>query len=277
MNIVTTDWKLLSSAAQIRHLEVEGYVVLPNALSPDALEQLRRESDRLPTQLSSYNNLQGSSTVQPQWHGDALGELIANPPVVAFLQRAMGEDLIFFNGSYRYYDPGAIGVVLHTDGYPYGASIGGYLWTAPVSIRIAYYLDDLTADNGPFRILPRSHICLHPQARAYVRYESHPEEVALPVQAGDAVLFGPRVFHGAHPHRGDRGQRRVLFYSYRPAWASPLQEVEEWDPDDLAKAPPSARPFLAPLNTKGWQWDLDHRPEDMLTEGPGANPSRWKD
>ena len=44
MNLVETDWRTLSVAAQIRHLEVEGYVVLPDALGPDALEELRRET-----------------------------------------------------------------------------------------------------------------------------------------------------------------------------------------------------------------------------------------
>lgn len=277
MNLVETDWRSLTPPEQIRHLEVEGYVVLPDALAPENLEQLRAESDQLPTQTSSYHDLQGSATGQPQWRGKALGELIANPPVIAFLERAIGEDIIFFHGSYRYYNPGAIGVVLHTDGYPYGASLSGYEWTSPVSVRVAYYLNDLTPDNGPFRLLPRSHICLHPEARAYIRYDSHPEEVALPVRAGDAVLFSPRVFHGAHPHRGAMGQRRVLLYSYRAAWASPIGEVDEWSPDDLAKAPASAQRFLAPLNTRGWQWNLEHRPENMLTSGPGANPSRWGD
>ena len=143
MNLVATDWRTLSAAAQIRHLEVEGYVVLPDALGRDALEELRRETRQLPTQTSTYHELQGSATVEPQWQGEAMGELIANPPVIKFLQRVLGPELIFFNGSYRYYEPGAIGVVLHTDGYPYGASIGGYIWTSPVSLRVSYYLDDL--------------------------------------------------------------------------------------------------------------------------------------
>ena len=47
-------------------------------------------------------------------------------------------------------------------------------------------------------------------------------------------------------------------------------------PEDLAKAPEVARRFLQPLNTKGWNWELDHRPEDMFErEGVGINPSRW--
>ena len=276
MNIVTTDWRTLSPPEQIRHLEVEGYVVLPDALTPEQLEQLREETAQLPTEHSSYHDRQGNATCQPQWHGRALGELIANPPVIDFLERVIGQDIIFFSGGYRYYEPGAIGVAMHTDGYPYGSNLGGYLWTAPVIVRVSYYLDDLTPENGPFRLLPRSHLCLHPDAQPYIRYDAHPEEVALPAQAGDAVLFGPRIFHGAHPYEGTTGIRRVLLYGYRPAWASPVQPVDEWDPDDLAKAPDIARRFLQPLNTKDWSWELNHRPEDMFgREGTGVNPSRW--
>ena len=278
MNIVTTDWRALSLPEQIRHLEVEGYVVLPDALTLETLEQLRAETAQLPTEHSSYHDRQGNATCQPQWHGRALGELIANPPAIEFLEPVIGSDIIFFSGGYRYYEPGAIGVAMHTDGYPYGSNLGGYLWTAPVIVRVSYYLDDLTPENGPFRLLPRSHLCLHPDAQPYIRYDAHPEEVALPAKAGDAVLFGPRIFHGAHPYKGTTGIRRVLLYGYRPAWASPVQPVDEWDAEDLAKAPDVARRFLQPLNTKGWSWELDHRPEDMFGRGgAGVNPSRWGD
>ena len=65
MNIVATDWRALSLPEQIRHLEVEGYVVLPDALTPEQLEQLRAETARLPTQHSSYHDRQGNATFNP--------------------------------------------------------------------------------------------------------------------------------------------------------------------------------------------------------------------
>ena len=36
--IVNTDWSRLTFGQQIRHLEVEGYVVLPGMLSPDLVK-----------------------------------------------------------------------------------------------------------------------------------------------------------------------------------------------------------------------------------------------
>ena len=62
MNIVTTDWRALSLPEQIRHLEVEGYVVLPDALTPEQLEQLRAETARLPTQHSTAVTMTGRGT-----------------------------------------------------------------------------------------------------------------------------------------------------------------------------------------------------------------------
>ena len=44
MNLVETEWRALSVSAQIRHLEVEGYVVLPDALALD-IEHLDRVGD----------------------------------------------------------------------------------------------------------------------------------------------------------------------------------------------------------------------------------------
>ena len=74
MNLVETDWRTLSVAAQIRHLEVEGYVVLPDALGPDALEQLRRETRQLPTQTSTTT----SARAMPRWNLSGRGRLWAN-------------------------------------------------------------------------------------------------------------------------------------------------------------------------------------------------------
>ena len=277
MKIEATNWQALSTAERIRYLEVEGYVVIPDAMTPEQLEAVREEVTRLPMQMNAYHHLQGATIREPQWDSPACGELIANTPVIEYLEHVIGDDIVFISGGYRYYDPGAIGVAFHTDGYPYGSNLGGWLWTCPVIVRVSYYLDDLTEEMGAFRIVPRSHICIHSDANPYLRFDEHPEEVGLLAKAGDAVIFMSQIFHAAAPNISDR-QRRVLLYGYRPSWAGPLQPVDEWNPEDLAKAPESAERFLQPLNTKGWQWELQNRPAHMYgREAPGVNPSRWGD
>ncbi len=76
-----------------------------------------------------------------------------------------------------------------------------------------------------------------------------------------------------HRHRGGG----FIQFGYRPAWAGPVQPMEEWDPDLVAAAPKQAKPFLQSLNTTGGTWGLEHKPAGMTTAAPGINPSRWED
>ena len=43
MNVDETDFGSLTRAQQIRHLEVEGYLVLPQILPPDLIACIKRE------------------------------------------------------------------------------------------------------------------------------------------------------------------------------------------------------------------------------------------
>ena len=143
-------------------------------------------------------------------------------------------------------------------------------------LRVLYYLDDLAPERAPFRLLPRSHLSFHAEASPYVRYKWHPEEITLSVPAGSAVLIPALLFHGSHPNRSDR-PRGLIQFGYRPAWAGPIKEVDEWDPKLVAQAPDVAKPFLQSLNTTGVEWEQPHKPKGMRTEAPGVNPSRWGD
>ena len=84
------------------------------------------------------------------------------------------------------------------------------------------------------------------------------------------------LFHGSHPNL-DTQPRELIQLGYRPAWAGPLQPVEEWDPHLVAAAPEIAKPFLKSLNTTDFVYEQSHKPAGMRTEASGINPSRWED
>ena len=42
-HVVSTDWKSMNIGERICHLEVEGYVVIPDVLSPDHVTRLRAQ------------------------------------------------------------------------------------------------------------------------------------------------------------------------------------------------------------------------------------------
>ncbi|MDP7017333.1 MAG: phytanoyl-CoA dioxygenase family protein [Pirellulaceae bacterium] len=276
MHIDETDFSSLSRGEQIRRLEVEGYLVLPGILDAALVAKLKEELRDAEMTHASYSVHQARGVIQPQWHSRTAAELIGYPPMVEFLRDLMGPDIVFTRGFFQRTHPGCPGISMHTDGQPHGSDLFGFEGSCPRLIRVLYYLDELTPERAPFRLIPRSHISFHAEASPYIRYKSHPEEISLIVPAGSAVLVPSLLLHGSHPNR-DSQQRELLQLGYRPAWAGPIQPVDEWDEELVANAPEIAKPFLKSLNTTGFQWVQPHKPEGMKSEAPGINPSRWDD
>lgn len=276
MNIDATDFGGMSRPEQIRHLEVEGYVVLPRILDADRIARIKQELADAEMGHTSYSKSQTRSSEQPQWLSRSVAELIGYPPMIDFLTDMLGDDIVFTRGFFQRTLPGSPGISMHTDGQPHGSDLFGYEGSCPRLLRVLYYLDELTPDRAPFRLIPRSHLSFHAEASPYKRYKSHPEEISLVAPAGTAVIVPSMLLHGSHPNR-DAQPRELVQLGYRPSWAGPIQPVDEWDPQLVADAPDIAKPFLKSLNTTHAEWVQPHKPEGMATEAPGINPSRWGD
>ena len=275
MNIDETDFASFTLGQRIHHLEVEGYVVLPDMLDAQQIERLHAELAEVPMQHKDYSEAQ-TYHLQPQWQSRAVAELIAHPPMIEFLEHLMGPDILFTRGLFTRTLPGSPEISLHTDGQPFGSSIFGYEGSSPRLLRVLYYLDELTPERAPFRLVPRSHLSFHAEGNPYVRYTSHPGEITLCPGAGSAVVIPVDLFHGTHPNR-HASPRSLIQLGYRPDWAGPIQPMEEWDPELVAATPPETRRFLRSLNTTGVAWDQPHKPKGMKSEAPGIDPYRWDD
>ena len=276
MHIDETDFSSMSRPQQIRHLEVEGYAVFPEILTPDIIAKVKSELADAEMYHTDYSVNQTRAVTQPQWLSRAAAELIGYPPMIDFLTDLMGPDIVFTRGFFQRTQPGSPGISMHTDGQPHGSNLFGWEGSCPRLIRVLYYLDELTEKRAPFRLIPRSHISFHAEASPYLRYKSHPEEITLVVPAGSAVVVPAMLLHASHPNK-DTQPRELLQLGYRPAWAGPIQPVDEWDPELVAAAPDIAQPFLQSLNTTGREWEQEHKPAGMKSEAPGINPSRWGD
>jgi len=267
------DWSALTLGERIRQIEVEGYLLLPDLLNADHLARLKAETDELETTPVDYSvHQRGRSNLQ--FVGGVLTDLVAHPPTIAFLRELLGEEIILSHYGYARSEPGHPGISLHTDGQPFGSQIFGYEGSVPVMVRVLYYLDDLTPDISPFRVIPHSHLSMHADGNPYRRFESHPEEVMVTARAGAAILINHRIFHGNYPNTGDR-PRGMLAIGYRPAWAGPVDRVDDWDPGEVAKLPDAVRPFFGGRNTRLWDFGGGNKPANMASEAPGMNPSRW--
>ena len=274
MNIDSTDFTSMTRPEQIRHFEVEGYVALPKILDADTIARIQGEMADADMWHTDYSVNQTRSKTQPQWVSRTVAELIGYPPMIDFLNDILGDDIVFTRGFFQRTLPGSPGISLHTDGQPHGSDLFGYEGSCPRLVRVLYYLDDLTEVRAPFRLIPRSHLSFHGQASPYARYKSHPEEITLTASAGTAVIVPSMLIHGSHPNR-DSHSRSLVQLGYRPAWAGPIQPVDEWDPDLVAAAPEIAKPFLQSLNRSDAEWVQPNKPAGMKSEAPGINPSRW--
>ena len=268
------DWSALSTSQRIRQLEVEGYLVMPDLLDPDHLTRLKAITTTFKTTAVDYSeNQRGRPNIQ--FEGGEITQLIGHAPILKFLRQLFGDEIIFMHYGYARSEPGHPGISLHTDGQPYGSKIFGFEGSCPVLVRVLYYLDDLTAEVSPFRVVPRSHLSLHADANPYKRYTGHPEEVMVPAKAGSAVLIHHRVFHGNFPNVGDYA-REMLAIAYRPAWAGPVADISPWKKQELDTLPNDIRPLFQDRNTRHWYYASGNQPHNMPAEAPGIDPSRWE-
>lgn len=272
---VETNWATLRTGQQIRSLEVDGYVVMPDLLSADQIQRIREELMQLPTQGTDYSAHQrGFSGVQWTDSPNAIS-VIALPAMIAFLERLFGDELICTSCTYAVSQPGHPGIAIHTDAQPYGSKIFGLGASSPCLVRVLYYLDDLTPEHSPFKVIPGSHLSLHADGNPYRRYLSHEDEVLVTCRAGSAVIINQKVFHANYPNFSDT-DRHMLAIAYRPAWAGPIGEVPDYDPEQVQTLPEDVRPLFRSLNTQKIDYDLPNRPDNMARSAPGISPRRYK-
>ena len=84
-SIWETDWTSLTLGERIKHLEVEGYLVLPDLLDSIQIQQLRAETQKFQTVAVDYSVHQ-RGCLDIQFWGGPVTELIAHVPTISFLK-----------------------------------------------------------------------------------------------------------------------------------------------------------------------------------------------
>ena len=258
----------------VRSIEVDGFVMFPGVLSPDELAALSEELSGLAAaRVLARTRLRVVRDVHRSPARQAV-ELIGDPSMLGFVRRVLGDDIVCMSASYARYEPGYPGMALHTDCQPYGSDLFGPLASVPVSLRVFYYLDGLSADRAPLRVVPSSHLSLHQGANPYQRFAAHPEEEVVICPAGSVVVVNPRLFHGVGPNRTDEA-RSVYTVSYRPSWAGPTRRVTGGARAAARGLPPSVRPLFKPPNTRRADPRLPVNPAATGEPPAPLGPSRW--
>lgn len=228
--------------AEVAAFQRDGFVVIPNALSPAQVAGLNAAFTRYETEFGpewSHFSESFIHTADVLPHLSDFDATIENPVVLPFLQRLLGEKLAFEELSLMIRNP--------TDNV---GELKG--WHRDVVrafdrrheikvLSVVYYLTDVTANDHCFSIIPGTH--------DGPRGDMRPEDVRPGMEidaigpAGSAYIFHARAIHAGKLKRGSRTRRTI--HLYYGQYGEPRSSEWTTIPPRLAdKHDPSLPPWL---------------------------------
>ena len=242
--------------------DLQGYLVVPQAISPSLLTQLNGAIDSaeaLSDAAAAAHNIPrpyvdtankyaqlgeragaglGDYGCNMLPYGGPFEDLIDLPTTLPLVEEMIGDpcrlDAMSFlsrhhHGAFRFHH-GYAELLPYSE---YAFSDGSF---DCVSVKVAYALTDVGVEDGCFAVIPGSHKSAFgnplvgevPDAR-------HPLVEPIPCRGGDAIIFSEDLSHGAVENRGER-VRRTLFYSYAPG--STLPGAACWTQPQISRPAP---------------------------------------
>lgn len=200
---------------------------MSHALTPDQVEQFRRDGYLGPFEVCSSNEmariaaridtevLAGDAPTQgvhQSRHMDSrlVHDLCAHPAIVSRMASIYGPDLLLWRSHFFLKEPGDVEVPWHQD-------TNFWPLEPPVNISAWIAIDDATTENACVNIIPGSHQSVVPHVRATegmlfaemadMEYVDASTAVPMELRAGEFFLFNERAVHQSDANRSD--ERRL--------------------------------------------------------------------
>lgn len=209
--LITSEEERAAVSEQARHLAEQGYVILPNLISGDLLEQVRGALDEINNQTRwGIHEFEGYRTHRAYCvvgKSTAFDELVMNRKVLAIIESYFGEtpQLSASMGMTIY--EGQAAQPLHRDSGHYPIA-----WPhPPLEVNSIWAFDDFTADNGATRYIPASHRIPH---------ENCPEGEPLIAEmtAGSVLVYDGAMWHGGGASTAQGARRRCINNLFTRQW-----------------------------------------------------------
>ncbi len=193
-------------ATLTQQLDENGFCVVPGALTPDVLEQVRTALDEAVTAMTAAGQSTHVAGLDPNASNVRVNvlpvfdplfvELLRWPSAREVVHHVLGPDVLVSNFSANIALPGSGSMAVHSD----QALVVPEPWTTPWAMNIIWCLDDVRFENGATLYLPGSH-----------RFTSKADGPGRPRSADAPVRSTRRLVHRhgrpAVAHLG--GQRRA--------------------------------------------------------------------
>jgi ectoine hydroxylase-related dioxygenase (phytanoyl-CoA dioxygenase family) len=188
----------------------DGFLILPDVLSPEELQRIREASD---AHLGPYgrNSLEGSRTQRLYSvlrKTQAANRLVEHPRILCIIDRLLLPNYLLSMFQIIRIHPGEKQQVLHHDDafYPLARP------RPPVSVASILAVDDFTEENGATVYVPGSH------RWADQRPGGDSPTVSIVMPAGSAVVFLGTLWHGGGANRSS-ASRLAVTAQYCEPWA----------------------------------------------------------
>ena len=265
---------VLLTESQRQSFADDGYLVVPNALDRDTIDNLLAEADQLCAPFLNKPELAG----KPEYnHLDlrrgllkqkAMLALVANSTTVPLLVQLLSPNIHLHSTTVIYKRPETPDAPSFRRGWHRDIRIPrdlGHEKLPLVGIKVCYCLTDFQQPNCGMTLMARgTHLRTEPLKIRKGDVDPIDIEVKdLRLNAGDALFFENRIFHTAAPNRSDRTSK-VVIYGYAYRWMKPEIYLEAPDEQQLLTVDPITRQLLGgyrDVDTPPWaleRWARRH-------------------
>jgi ectoine hydroxylase-related dioxygenase (phytanoyl-CoA dioxygenase family) len=180
-----------------------GYLCVEEILTGEHLERIQAEFERVWEAEGGRRISMNALLKYP-----AFLELIEHPPVLDRLRAIFGDQAQLLQYDLQRQGPQSRAAERH---WHRDFRFPG---ERPLSINTILFLDDITLEKGPTRVVPESHRgeALPPREKIGEPLDG---EVAVPCRAGSAIFINSAIWHTGGRNRSDSFRRSIyLYYGY---------------------------------------------------------------
>jgi ectoine hydroxylase len=233
---------------QIAQYNEEGYIVFPAVFDDAEVADMRREADRILAlminsslalgvanpRLDMMRRDDGSQVVRKVQPINDLSELLRkvsedDPRLIRPLHDLLGCEPILMEEKLNYKQPLSrpVGIPCRAtdDSFPFHHDWGYYKSQGypKETLSSAVSIDESTRDNGPIRVIPRSHEREWPLSNdgkgptIADGVFSVADAIDVLAPPGSVMIFHSALVHHSSPNRTE-APRRIMIYSHYPSW-----------------------------------------------------------
>jgi hypothetical protein len=215
-------------------------------------------------------------------------DVIASPKLLELLWECGATDPRFTGGFLISKPGGGPPLFWHQDWWGWDSAVS-YLPQAQ-QLFVMIYLTDTHVENGCLRVIPGSHSRDHglhhldtahsegmqgykdPSSPAFA---DHPDQVAVPVRAGDVLIGDARLIHGAFANRTTQ-ERPLLTLWFMPHWCSMPASMRALAYKGFMRGDDIPSSVIQPQTFMDWPEPLRNRIAHLLPpDDGGVAPMRW--